>query len=316
MPTQVNPQEIYLLERYISLDYFGELRDTWEEMVKHLEACLGSFMQNLPPKYRAAPLPEQPDIVWGNRVLPNFRRTLQSLNTGFILLSHGDVKGLDYANGPCNDFKGQMDYWSGWMAKPDEEAYETYLNKAARMAHNIVSTEGGYWRPLTLSNYSGALGPLNPPDQWPAYRINKDVSVRTGEETRHSGIYVPEVDNSCAEFLSTYRQAPAATVHVGFEDLLHPTTGEKYGEQPLFESRDCTWYLVERMGESNAASLVQATELQQHRRVLAGESCPETGFYFTPSRAGSRRHFNMGEVMPSFDTAYGETIWQWDNVQT
>jgi hypothetical protein len=43
-----NPQEIYLLERYPSLDYFCELRDTWADMVKHLETCLDRFMQNLP----------------------------------------------------------------------------------------------------------------------------------------------------------------------------------------------------------------------------------------------------------------------------
>jgi hypothetical protein len=97
MPAQVNPQEIYLLERYTSLDYFADLRDTWAEMVKHVESCLESFMQNLPADYRSTSLPEQPDVVWGQRVLPNFRDTLQGLNTGFILLTHGDFKGLTFA---------------------------------------------------------------------------------------------------------------------------------------------------------------------------------------------------------------------------
>jgi hypothetical protein len=316
MPTPVNQQEIYLLERYISLDYFAALRDTWAELVKHVESCLESFMQNLPATYRTRPLPEQPDVVWGHRVLPNFRNTLQNLNTGFILLSHGDVKGLNYAHGPRSDFKGQMDYWAGWMARADEDLYNVLLDKAVAMAHNIVMTEGAYWPPRSLSNYCEDLEPLNPPAQRPAYRIDKNVSVCTGEKTTLSGIYIPDVDNSCAEFLSSnYEQAPPAIVHVGFEDLLHPITGEKSGEQPLFEKRNCVWYFVERTAELAIAPQGHALEVLQLHRVAAGETCPETGFYLTPARPESRRLFQQGEVMPAFETTYGTTIWQWDSNQ-
>jgi hypothetical protein len=312
MSVYVNPQEIYLLERFSSLEYFGTLRDAWAEMVANVEASLSKLMQNLPADYRSRPLPEQPDVAWGQRVLPNFQETLRGLNTGFILLSHGDAKGLRWAHGPQADFKGQLDYSTDWMSKSDQNLYHSLLLKATTMAGNITATEGAYWLPLELSNFSEQRGPLDPPAAWPAYTVNGAVAIRTGSKTTQTGIYVPDVENSCAEFLSTsHEEAPMASVLVGIEDLLHPVTSEKYGERPVFKKVGCTWRLVERTsgvitneGNSRACS-----------RVAGGDQCPETGFYFTPARPGSRSKFEKGEVMPAYSADYGTTIWQWDTDQ-
>jgi hypothetical protein len=316
MPLQIKPQEIYLLERYRSLGYFEEMRDTWEKMVKHVESCLQSYLSNLPAKYRSMPLPEQPDVVWAHRVLPNFRDTLHDLYTGFILLSHGDVSALNYAHGPKNDYKGQLDYSTNWMSTEDRDLYESLLMKAKTMAVHITATEGAYWRPRDLSDYSDQFEPLNPPDQWPTYRINQKISVRTGTKTPRSGIYVPDLADSCAEFLSTnYAEAPQAYVVVGFRDLLDPGTGEKYGEEPILEKKDCVWHLVERIDDRNTRESSDVIRSTQTVRVAAGNSCPETGFYFTPARSDSRRLFKKGDAMPDFDADYGTTIWQWDSDQ-
>ncbi|QOL49684.1 hypothetical protein [Massilia litorea] len=316
MQQNLNPQEIYLLERYTSVEYFCELRDTWEEMVKHLESCLGRFMQRLPKNYRAKPLPEQPDAVWGNRVLPNFRNTLQGLYTGYILLTHGDLRGLSYAWGPKSDFKGQMDFWAGWMERADENVYGEFLHKAVTLASNICRTERAGWGPFDLVTYDEQWGPLNPPAQWPSYRIQRGIFVATGQKLERNGIYVPDVVSSCAEFLYIgYETAPAAKVHVGMRPLLDPTTREQYAEEPIFENRDCTWYLVERVPDEEGGARDNPTPATQHAQVPAGEACPETGFYFTPAKTESRRLFHKGEIMPSLDTDYGRTIWQWDNNQ-
>ena len=50
-------------------------------------------------------------------------------------------------------------------------------------------------------------------------------------------------------------------------------------------------------------------------RCMATQPCPRTGFWFTPARAESRRHFNQGEPMPDVGGDYGVTIWQWDAQQ-
>lgn len=47
----------------------------------------------------------------------------------------------------------------------------------------------------------------------------------------------------------------------------------------------------------------------------AGQPCPRTGWWFTPAKAHSRRHFKTGEVMPDFPSDWGQVIWQWDERQ-
>jgi hypothetical protein len=37
-----------------------------------------------------------------------------------------------------------------------------------------------------------------------------------------------------------------------------------------------------------------------------------TVIWFTPAKAGSRRWFKQGELMPDLESDYGPTIWQWD----
>ena len=53
----------------------------------------------------------------------------------------------------------------------------------------------------------------------------------------------------------------------------------------------------------------------QRLRCEAGHPCPREGWWFTPAKAGSRRFFAQGEVMPAFSTDFGMTIWQWDEQQ-
>ena len=246
-------KEIFLIERYISLDYFSRLRDIWEGMVKHVDVCLNNFVTALPADYRNLPLPEQPDIVWGNRVIPNFRNTLQSLNDGVILLSHGDFSGLNCAHGPLNDFKGQLDFWSGWMNETDEVRYSELLHKAVQMASNITATESASWSPGDLSSdyHEESRGALEPPVNWSMYQSNAKISVASGSKVAVSGIYIPDIENSCAEFLNAnYRSAPLARVFVRMKELIAPDTGIKYGEQPEYIKKPCNWIKAEQQPAS------------------------------------------------------------------
>lgn len=311
-----------MLEKYSSLDYFVELRDRWEVLVRHVENCLESYMRNLPSRYRSQPLPEQPDIVWGQRVLPNFRDTLQALHEGVILVSHHDYTGLHHAWGVMGDHKGQMDYSTSWMAKEDEKQYRNLLEAAVIYARNICITEGGDWNPLDLLNHSKMSRALDQPASWPAYRVDKNIFVASGEKIERTGIYVPNVKYSCAEFLSTrYDEAPLAKVYIGIRDIKDPASGEKWDEELILEEQTCTWYLVERTADSDhapssSALFIEELALSSARRLASGEVCHEAGFYFTPASPQSRRYFDKGDEMPTFDAAYGNTIWQWDSDQT
>jgi hypothetical protein len=256
MSADINPQEIYLLERYTSLAYFGEMRDAWEAMIKHVEACLDRFARNLPRNYLKRPLHEKPDIVWGQRVLPNFRETFQGLCDGYIQLSHGDTKAFGWANGPLGDSKGQYDSWSGWMGDADEETYRNLLSAATCIARNIMATENAYWNAGDLAErYHSTRGPLNAPSQWPQYRLVPSVHLATGSAVQKTGIYVPSLDHSCAQYLSpVLPEAPEASVFIRMEDLFASDTKKRYGERPVFEKHPCIWTLVERISDTGGKS--------------------------------------------------------------
>ncbi|TWI69234.1 hypothetical protein IP91_00300 [Pseudoduganella lurida] len=287
-------------------------------MVAHVERCLDRFTNDLPPDYRDRPLPEQPDIVWGELVLPNFRDTLKSLNEGHALLAAGDFQGLDHANGPLNDSKGQQDFGSGWMRPADEATYGMLLNRAVMMAMNIQATEAGYWAPgdLTTDYDAGTRGPMPLLPHWPVYRTSPTVQVRTGEPLTRTGIFLPDIPDSCAQFLHAANgNAPQTLVRIGLRDLSDASTGEKYGIEPQDELRDCTWILVERSGEDGPVVAPSSLDTVQ-LRITGGSTCPRTGFWLTPASTGSRRRFVQGETMPSFESAYGATLWQWDGDQS
>lgn len=318
MSANINPQEIYLLERYTSLEYFGEMRDTWDAMIKHVERCLDDFMRKLPHDYRKRPLPEQPDAVWGEHVLPNFRGSLQRLNRGFIMTSHGNINGIGFASDVTRDSRGQSDFWSGWMQPDDEETYHRLRLLASTYAFNISKTERGAWQAGSLGSryHISARGVLNPPLQWPHYRLVPSVQTRSDTKTPVTGIYVPDLENSCAQFLNTYFDgAPEASVLVGMEPVFDSRTGEKYGEEPLFEKRPCTWTLVERVANTNGLSPAPSLLTLPRISVEGGQLCPQAGFYFTPAQDNSRKHFDTGAIMPTVDSPYGRTIWQWDDRQ-
>lgn len=47
-------------------------------------------------------------------------------------------------------------------------------------------------------------------------------------------------------------------------------------------------------------------------RVEAGQPCTKTGYWFTPAQKNSRRHFQVGEIMPNFSgSTWGATLWYW-----
>ncbi|MBX3618822.1 MAG: hypothetical protein KF891_02345 [Rhizobacter sp.] len=84
-----------------------------------------------------------------------------------------------------------------------------------------------------------------------------------------------------------------------------------------FTTRPCTWYYVERVeGEfDDEEEAEERTPHHQRQRCEASLPCPREGYWFTPARANSRRHFKAGELMPEVGGDYGATIWQWDSGQ-
>jgi hypothetical protein len=316
MATPLIPQEVFLLERYSSVDYFANMRDAWSKMIRHAERCLDAFVHSLPPDYRKRELPYQPDVVWGELVLVNFRDTLSGLDEAFIRITHGDFAALSYANGVSNDFAGlTRDYSCEWMNEPNvakviangADTFWEWLMKATENASNIKATWGAYWRLGDLSEHfhAPARGPLNPPAQWPSYRENPRIRYTTGQIVTHSGIYLPDCNDSVAALLIEGRQAPPA--NVGYD----PQTMQRVSQAST------RWTLVERVADTNGGQPEASDPMLAgvRLRASAGEPCPREGWWFTPAKADSRRRFTAGDTMPALGGDYGLTIWQWDPQQ-
>lgn len=310
MAATLIPQEVFLLERYSSLAYFEPLRDDFAALVKTTELALAEFMANLPPDYRAQPLWMQPDVVWGQRVLPNIRATLQGLNMSYIAISHGDMNSLGSSVG--NDFIAIMrDYPIDWMPAVRQHEWEHFLREAWCRASNIDHTEHATWLTGALTwDYDRERGPLDPPASWPIYRVNDSVKVKTGEWIQHSGVYLPDTDGACAQFLIKGRVALEADVPVPYDD---PALAGQFARR----SENATWTLVERVADSGGGTpgATDPFAAGVRLRCEAGHPCPQAGWWFTPASADSRRHFQHGQIMPDTHSSYGATIWQWDERQ-
>lgn len=67
-----------------------------------------------------------------------------------------------------------------------------------------------------------------------------------------------------------------------------------------------------RLREERRHTSVATAQPIKSKRIEGGQPCPQTGYWETPAKLHSRRHFEQGDSMPVFDDApYGETIWQW-----
>lgn len=85
-----------------------------------------------------------------------------------------------------------------------------------------------------------------------------------------------------------------------------------------FVNRPCKWYFVEMIdGEYEPATDVGTPSSLPQQRVPAGELCPRSGWWHTPARQQSRRHFARGDVFPLIEGSdFGATFWLWSSDQS
>lgn len=314
MSTPLIPQEVYLLERYCSLERYGEMRDAWQAMLDHVERMLNRFMQNAPKNYRKRPRPEQPDIVWGERVLPNFRDTMHILNDGYIKRAHGDYEALGRSCGITGDVRGQRDYWADWMDEVEPGATARYyelLFKADNLADPVDRTSSGIWRPGALTTrYAEVIKePLTPPSPWPSYRLNPHVRVRSGERTPQTGIYLPDADHGFPTLLLKSDDPLAGEANEALV-VIDPSLSEDREYRPVL------WTLVERVTDESdiPSALPIAASASADNGILrakAGEPCPRAGIWKSIDAKGISRTYKDGEMMDDLGSSYGLTVWQW-----
>jgi hypothetical protein len=306
MAAPLIPQEIYLLERYSSLDYFGRLRDAFAAYLGATDQALALYMRHLPPDYRSKPVHEQPDVVWGERVLPNLRWVMEGLKDGYIRMGQGDLSAMSQAGNVLTAFSSiTRDYTPEWMPQPmQNDAYE-HSGNASKLASNIQFTALAQWEVGTLTaGYSlRSRGSLDAPPSWPVYAMKYSARVRSGDTVTRSGIYLPDASGACAQLLIEGQEAWEASVQRLDTDPPYP----KSIRMPT------SWTLVERIAEVGGGDPGSTNSWAQGIRLRCegGTPCPQDGWWFAPAGEG-RRYIRRGEVMPTLGGDYGLTIWQMD----
>lgn len=294
---EIRPQEIYLLERYSSAEYFKELIEAFQQTLDAAERALDLFMSDLPYNYRDRHISEQPDVVWGEHVLPNFRSTIQSLSFAYKRLLEGDLSALQYAGNVMTDFRAQrVDYWPDWMDEHNLELFDQWQAKANQVAMNISTTIFGGW-PMGSLSYRYNLdsrGSLNLSHSLPVYRLNPFIYIKTGETVPKDGIYLPLIEEASAQLLLKGHDAQEALVG------LDPDSPQYDHEEPA------EWFFVERVAdEGGSLATIETTSL----KAYAGESCLYSGNWWSPANQSQSRYFAKGEIFPKLESAWGETIW-------
>ena len=223
-----------------------------------------------------------------------------------------------------------------------ESVMEPMEGNAARMApwNALATSHPAYGFPMNDPKH------LNFPALLPEVPSSSGIVVDTGTEVLIDGIYEPEwgeieslagggllgkiklamvgkpsLIESAAEVIGPRRE------HIGCMNyLLANALAPTYRDGELDKPMPVTWRLIwkdERYvdgvippEEADYLAPVAAPAADTAQlRCEANQHCPREGWWFTPASAGSRRHFQQGEVMPAFNAQYGATIWQWDEQQ-
>ena len=122
-------------------------------------------------------------------------------------------------------------------------------------------------------------------------------------------------------FVQSQKYAPLFARKVVIDGKPDPYLAPSLVARSAFTEIPSNWYFVEIINDEFEDIAVVSEDdsrtinPEERLRVEGGHACVRTGYWFTPAKAGSRRYFKDGEIMPVFGTDYGVTFWQWDENQ-
>jgi hypothetical protein len=300
--TPLIEQEIYLLERYSSLEYFELMRDAFKAMAKTGQAALDKLMHHSPRSYREL------WAVWAKRMICNLGAG-EFLDEAYEKLAGSDYTALQVAAGMRGALTGlTIDYGNEWMAEEFQREFDAQRHIVSRAREGIESTYFTSWGHEAMYYPTWAEEKkhwhvywefLPPPETWPIYRLNPDVQVNTTEIVKQTGIYLPEIGNSCPAILVAGEKAVSA----------------KVGLRGMPRTRQATlWTLIERVADEGGPIPGQEPwrEHAPPTRVKSGQPCPREGYWCSPANRSTPLIFKKGEIMPIVtSTEFAQNYWQW-----
>ena len=123
-----------------------------------------------------------------------------------------------------------------------ENKYYELLGAASHYAKPIDITSSGIWNPGDLTTgYDAIIGePLDFPATMPTYRLNPEITVKSGDRVPQTGIYLPDVDHG---FPTLLIKSDREMIGEANETVVEPPVGEGGYVSTV-------WTLVERISDS------------------------------------------------------------------
>jgi len=326
----------WLLKRYSSLAYWNYVAAFQREFLHVIEQVVQNHPDNDPTPgqidiYKRS-LDDVCNLDEGLRRLASGDRSVFHRHTEGYLVWNGDGYGLlmDLIRQNCSDYYGPDEYYprGGELMRLALQA-----NSARTSGLGVFEPEVGaaaWWYatwillPENLPEYAFPNPlPLVPAPPEPT------ITVKTGKEVPVDGIYEPEGDGTCMNYLLGGTTAPLVMREYGeiHESIFHkgrfirsveniPTSWHLIWEDHCYEDGTVPEEEKEYFLPLPEEASPLASEPIAKDRALPGESCTHPGYWWTPAKERSRRRFERGDIFPDFPgSQYGATIWSFDRNQ-
>lgn len=258
------------------------------------------------------------------RWLAAMERLEENYANARVMLVEGNYDGMgDWAGSLENIPRGIGESIMTWMEDDALEHFEKTLDQAYRIASAFTrailmssrhfKNQDEDWRMRHDAAFPGWQIALRWDDfeseviNIPEYAADKSSSCNTGDIVRWTGVWIPENgDGSTALAFARLGQI----MQSAFEVVARDEDGFASKTRPI----DVTWHPFRPTGRMIP---VHGEVLSDPNRVPAGGPCPQSGWWHTPAKANSRRHFNHDEFFPTIDGSdYGATFWLWSKDQS
>lgn len=263
-----------------------------------------------------------PSVYWGGVI----ERLLETYPNARVMLAHGEFGTMrDWCIKAGDIGRGFMEQGT-WMGKDEFRSFLDLIDRAYKVCGAFMGAITMTWHfasPSIISGFSnwkeydqddGYKGDSilcyldNLPEQpeIPAYRVDHEVTIKTGQIVPWTGVWVP-VGGMGAAALVFARQGQVM-------QPMYPITHVDEDEYEYTEPVETEWHPVKPTGRTISLRGPQQT---RQLRILASQPCPRGGYWFTPAKPNSRRYFKQGDSFPEIEgNSYGATFWQWSPDQS
>lgn len=315
-------REAHLWHTITSPEYLDRARN-------HLQTACDFFIASAkrhPLIADYAPVP-----YWGG-VMELLLQTYSNARAMLALSEYGAMR--EWGGGLKDIPRGIAESSMSWMTTEDEAFFKSELNfaygvcsrfgRATSMSERYTSDgyktgtknwrtcipkDVGYGDDHILNCEDAVYAPR--PAEIPEYAADKSVSCKTGQIVPWTGVWVPAngMGKAALAFARQGIQIMQPAYHLIRED-------EDTGEEE-YDLIDCIWHPVRPTSHLVPLQPLDdaSAETSERERCEAGQPCPHEGFWHTPAKSDSRRFFKAGEIMPAFESDWGDTVWLRDENQ-